>query len=58
MSQPLRTPYPVGIGAAAGIGTGTLPTRADTLRARTFTEIDTALHDQRTGKIVKPVLRW
>lgn len=42
MSQPLRTPYPVGVGAAAGMGTGTLPTRADTLRARAFTEIAAA----------------
>ncbi|WP_157171878.1 hypothetical protein [Nocardia higoensis] len=42
MSQPLRTPYPAGIGAAAGMGTDVLPARADTLRARMFTEIAAA----------------
>ncbi|WP_157101384.1 hypothetical protein [Nocardia shimofusensis] len=42
MSQPLRTPYPAGIGAATGTGTDMLPARADTLRARMFTEIAAA----------------
>ncbi|MBF6353456.1 hypothetical protein IU449_02650 [Nocardia higoensis] len=42
MSQPLRTPYPAGIGAATGRGTDMLPARADTLRARMFTEIAAA----------------
>lgn len=41
MSQPLRTPFPAGLGAVGG-GTGTLPARADALRAKMFTEIAAA----------------